>query len=147
MVGWLAAAPARAQDPRPWSVIAEAGRSSLHEDDDPRVGALRLARSFGEGRRFRAHAGFVGSSYFVLDGGAEVALCTACRAAPFLGAGIGLMGEDEFVGAALHLNAGVEVALGSRAALRLAGQLGRHGGQRGPHAITLGIAVHFGSRR
>jgi hypothetical protein len=142
----LLAAPARAQEGGPWMVRAEGGLMGIHGDDEGPAGLLRVSREVEKGGRLAVDLGVALSSYGSLEGGLEWRPCPGCRVRPFLGAGAGVMAEDDFGGWLVRANAGFEVPLGPRLVARVAGQLGRHGGQQGPHLVTFGLGYRFGRR-
>lgn len=139
------AAAARAEEPRRWTLSAEAGRSRLHDDGvETWAVALRVQRSIGPAGVLRLQLGAVASGYGALDAGLEVHPWPRARVSPFLGAGGGYMSEeDEFDGGFLRATVGMEAKLSSRAVLRLAVQAGTHDGQAGPHIATVGLGFRF----
>lgn len=137
------AAAARAEEPRRFTLSVEAGRSRIHDNGVATwVGALRLHRTIGAGV-LRLQVGAAASSYGALDAGLEVHPWPRARVSPFLGAGGGLMSEEDYVGGFLRATAGMEAKLSPRAVLRLAVQAGTHDGQAGPHSATIGFGLRF----
>jgi hypothetical protein len=141
----LAGAAARAEEPRRWTLSAEAGPSRLHENGVTTwVGALRLHRSLGAAGVLRLQLGAAASGYGTLDAGLEVHPWSRARVSPFLGAGAGYITEEsEYEGPFVRGTVGIEAKLSPRVVLRLAVQAGTHDGQAGPHAATIGIGWRF----
>jgi hypothetical protein len=65
---------------------------------------------------------------------------------PVVGVGLGLLTEPEFTGEIIRGTLALELEVSNRLALRVGGQLGRHGGQRGPHVLFGGLELR-GRRR
>jgi hypothetical protein len=139
-----AAARARGEDARPaWTVAAEAGYGRIHDDDSAPVGALRVFRRLARSDVLRVQLGAALSSYGAIDAGVEARLCPSCRVSPVLGAGAGLMLEDDYGGAVFRASAGVEAVLARNLVLRAMVQAGVHDGQAGPHLATVGVGWRF----
>jgi hypothetical protein len=143
----LVANPLRAQETKPWTMRMESSLMQIHSDDRAPAGALRLSRALGADGATAVDVGLSASGYLSLDAGIERRLCTRCRIQPFLGGGIGLLGEDGYTGWMVRGTAGLEAPLGSGWVGRVSGQLGSHGGQSGPHMVTIGLGRRFGTRR
>ena len=138
-----AAAPARAEDPPRWMLFAEGGGSRIHDDDHGGVGALGLQRDLGSRGLFRIQLAAAAASYGAIDLGVEAHLWARARVSPFLGAGAGLMSEEDYGDSYYRARAGVEVKLSGNAVVRLAVQAGTHDGQAGPHSATVGFGWRF----
>ena len=134
-----------AASPGPWSIRVEGGLSRIHSDDRGAGGALRVARDLGAARGASLEVGLMsGHSYAALDLGLEARLCRGCRFAPFLGIGVGALGEEDYTGWLARVTGGVAAPMGTRVFLRASAQLAVHGGQRGPHLFTVGLGYRFG---
>lgn len=143
LVGLMLGAPqARAGDDA-WLVVAESGLSRLHEDDLTAGGALRLSRDLTSGGHVRIQFGGVVTTYAALDAGVEIHPWPRAPLSLFLGAGAGLMAEDEYVGTFVRGTAGLEAKLAPRAVLRVTVQAGTHDGQAGPHLAAIGMGLRF----
>lgn len=137
-----AASPARGGDGPRWMVSAEGGRIRIH-DDETAVGALRIQRDLGSRGLFRVQLGAIVAASGALDAGVELHPWPQARVSPFLGAGGGLMSEDEYFGLYFRGTAGLEAKLSTSVVMRLCVQAGTHDGQAGPHLATLGLGWRF----
>jgi hypothetical protein len=137
-----AGAPARAAEPR-WTLWAEGGGTRIHDDDQEGVGALRVQRDLDSRGVFRVQTGLVLSLYGALDVGVEAHPWPRSRVSPFVGAGAGLMDEEDYGGAFFRGTAGLQVVLSRSVVLRGALQAGTHDGQAGPHLATIGVGWRF----
>ena len=142
----LLAGPSYAQEAGPWTARIESGPMWIHTDDRSGAGALRVSREVGKSGALALDLGVAASSSLSLEGGVEWKLCPNCRIRPFVGAGAGALGEDDYAGWMVRGNAGIEAPLGRRVVARVGGQLGAHGGQRGPHLLTVALGYRFGRR-
>ena len=145
LIGTLAlcaATQARAGEPR-WTLWAEAGATRIHDDDQEGVGALRLQRDLDSRGVFSTQLGLVLSLYSAVDFGVEAHPWPQSRVSPFVGAGLGLMSEEEYGEAFFRGTAGLQVMLSRSVVLRGALQAGTHDGQAGPHLATLAIGWRF----
>jgi hypothetical protein len=145
LIGMLAlcsGTQARAGEPR-WTLWAEGGSTHIHDDDDAGVGALRLQRDLDSRGVFRAQLGFVVSLYGAVDLGVEAHPRPRSRVSPFFGAGLGLMGEEDYGRWFFRGTAGLQVMLSRSVVLRGALQVGTHDGQAGPHLATIGLGWRF----
>lgn len=112
-----------AAPPHPWTIRVEGGFSRIHLDDRGKGGALRVARDIGAARAGSLEVGLMsGPSYVALDLGLEARLCRACRLTPFLGIGVGALGEEDYAGWLARVTGGVAAPLGSRVILRASAQ-------------------------
>jgi hypothetical protein len=129
----------------------EAGRADIHRASSTgMVAALRLGRradSLGV-LRIDLGASYSGADegYLTVEFGAEVRPLARARVTPVLGVGVGLLSEPEFTGEIVRGTLALEVEVASGVAVRLGGQLGRHGGQRGPNVLFGGLELR-GRRR
>ncbi|HET9315935.1 MAG TPA: hypothetical protein VFQ51_10115 [Vicinamibacteria bacterium] len=145
LIGMLAlcsGAHAYAGEPR-WALWGEGGWTRIHDDDRAGVGALRLQRDLDSRRMFRVQAGLVLSLYGAVDLGVEAHPWPGSRVSPFVGAGLGLMGEEDYGGPFFRGTAGLQVMLSRSVLLRGAVQAGTHDGQAGPHLATIGLGWRF----
>ena len=145
MIGTLvlcAATQASAGEPR-WTLWAEGGATRIHDDDQAGVGALRLQRDLDSRGVFRAQLGLVLSLYSAVDFGVEAHPWPRSRVSPFVGAGLGLMSEEDYGEEFFRGTAGLQVMLSRSVVLRGALQAGTHDGQAGPHLATLAIGWRF----
>jgi hypothetical protein len=147
----LAATACAAEDVRPWQLRLAVGAAEIHRSSsDGAGGAIQVARvSRHDVVRVAAGLGFGGADegYAVADLGLELRLCSAgCRVAPYVGAGVGLLGESEFSGGVYRAGGGLELRVGSRNLVRVGIERGSHGGESGPHLIYVGFARRWGSR-
>lgn len=152
LIGTLAlcaATQARAGEPR-WTLWAEGGATHIHDDDHAGVGALRLQRDLDSRGVFRAQLGLVlslhgavESLYSAVDFGVEAHPWPRSRVSPFVGAGLGLMSEEDYGEEFFRGTAGLQVMLSRSVVLRGALQAGTHDGQAGPHLATLAIGWRF----
>ncbi len=122
----------------------EIGRAEIHRAS--RTGAavgLRVGRRVDARgiTRLELGASYSGADegYAVLEVGAEVRPLATGRVTPVVGVGAGFLVEPTFRGEVLRGTAALEVEVSERIALRLGGQLGHHGGERGPHTVFFGI--------
>jgi hypothetical protein len=142
MLALAAIAPAGA-DGEPRSILSVEGGGTRIHDDDSTVGALRIHRGLGSRGLFRIQLGATVAAFGTLDLGVEFHPWPRARVSPFLGAGGGLMSEDEYFGTFVRGTAGLEAKLSRRVVLRLAFQAGTHDGEAGPHLATLGVGWRF----
>ena len=142
----LLASPLLAQDARPWAIRMEGAVMQSHSDDTLPAGALRLSTALGSAGT-SLDIGVTGSASLSVDVGLEQRLCRNCRVTPFVGAGVGFLGEDGYSGLMVRGTAGIEAALGSDWFARVSGQIGRHDGQSGPHQFAVGFGRRFGRKR
>lgn len=151
------AKPAAAQQPRPWTLIGEAGVSDIHGETEAEGAgaAIRLARRVFGYEWLRAEVALTGGNaeedFGTAELGIELRLCPTCRFTGFVGGGGGLLYEGkggdtpgDWTGGMLRANVGFEVRLSERFSARAMAQAGTHDGVRGPHLATVGLAWRFG---
>jgi len=81
--------------------------------------------------------------YSAVDFGVEAHPWPRSRVSPFVGAGLGLMSEEDYGEEFFRGTAGLQVMLSRSVVLRGALQAGTHDGQAGPHLATLAIGWRF----
>jgi hypothetical protein len=148
----LAAAPAHAQQMRPWAVTLEGGVSDMHGKTavDGPAGALRLSRRLMGYEWLRGEVAVTGGSadenrgFGTAELGLELRWCSSCRFTAFIGGGGGWLTETRWNGGMLRGNLGVETRVSQRFSLRAMTQAGTHDGVRGPHLAMLGLIWRFG---
>ncbi len=141
-----------AQEVLPWTLRAEFGGSEIHHPQhDGYAFAFRVSRTLEHSGKLCAEGSIVTGSadegFLYFDSGLEFKPFPNLLFSPFIGAGIGLLAEPEYFGEILRISAGTDINLGPRIAFRLNMQRGRHGGMSGPHLITIGLGIRFGSRK
>lgn len=136
------AAGAASADERPWTVGAEAGYGRVHGEGGP-GGGLRLSRDLGRGGLVRGHLGASGFDFGMVEAGLELRLCPSCRVSPVVGASVGLLAEDEYVGSLARGTVGLEARVAPRLVLRALALGGVHGGQAGPWSALAGFGWRF----
>lgn len=133
---------------RPWQATFNGGVAFNHEEAMASVG-LQLTRRLGERSPVRlgvqAALG-IGESAF-LTGQAIVEVVPGNgKVRPLLGAGGGVLNEDDFTGGVLHGLAGVEIGLSPESAFRVFGYFGFHdfgNSVAGPSGLGLGASLRF----
>ena len=133
--------PGESQESRRKRLRIEAGYSSNHDGGDKGLGgALRFAISRPGDDLLRFEAGLIaGVPYAGLDAGVELRFPQRARVGVVVRAGGGLLVEDGFFGAVVRGGGGVEFDISPRVALRGTAQAAYHGGQAGPHLVSLGV--------
>ena len=112
-------------------------------DDESEEFIRSVQRDLDSRGVFRAQLGLVLSLYGAVDLGVEAHLRPRSRVSPFFGAGLGLMGEEDYGRSFFRGTAGLQVMLSRSVVLRGALQAGTHDGQAGPHLATLAIGWRF----
>lgn len=108
-----------------------AGRVSvLWALEQPRL--LRIGGHLG--------VGTADEDYLTIGPALEIHPLSDARLSPFLAARVGLLAEPEFGGLFLAGGLGLELRLGT-AGVRAEISRGVHGGEPGPHEITLGVRL------
>ncbi len=125
-------------------VRIEAGRAEIHDPSSSGAAvALHLGRKADREGVVRWDLGASYSAadegYFTLEFGAEVRPFAHAFITPVVGVGAGLLTEPEFTGQIIRATLALEAELSEVLALRLGGQIGGHGGERGPHLVFGGL--------
>ncbi|MBW3554061.1 MAG: hypothetical protein KY466_11145 [Gemmatimonadetes bacterium] len=139
-----------AQGTPKWRLRLEGGQTEIHRGTAAGgiLGAV-FGRAIGEGHvqiELGLAAGSADEGFLALTAGPELRLFPHGRITPIGTVQVGLLAEAEYVGAGASVGAGLLVRPTPALAFRGAVTRGTHGGQRGPHAIVLGVEVSFGDR-
>jgi hypothetical protein len=131
--------PAAAASAGETTLRIEFGPYRLHDRGGP-GGSLRLGKN---GERLSLETGITYSGDDTRHGSIDEALffplCRSCRVKPYLGAQLGLMFEDEYVGPWIGVLAGVDVPFSPTVGGYAVGRAGAHIGAGGPSMIGIGI--------
>jgi hypothetical protein len=143
-------APLEAGDGRDWYAKLAGGYYALRSQDSGLGGYVALGH---QATRMSVELGVTAApGYSTGFGSADVAgmlrLCTGCAVRPSLGAGAGVMFDADREGVVtwVGLGATLDWHLSEKNAVSVSGRLARHGGDRGPHVISIGWKHTFGTR-
>jgi hypothetical protein len=150
----LAPVAVDASEPGPGYVAAGLAQYWLHDSDNGPGGWLAAGYDAGllSTELGLTLAPSYGTGFASIDAGLSASPYRRGRVRPFVYAGLGIMGEEDFGGFWMGAGVGIELRLSGPGSLRVSAGLAQHGDAgserfQGPHRLALAWKHAFGRRR